>query len=85
MTKAFFLICLASVTLSAQHKFGVKNASKHYDLRVAVENCDERRCSGQLKVELFKKSAPASFQTINLNETAFQRAVAEYAQIRQAG
>ncbi|HEX8143792.1 MAG TPA: hypothetical protein VF553_14435 [Pyrinomonadaceae bacterium] len=71
MTKAFFLILLLSITLSAQRKFEIKNASKNYDVHVEVGRCEGESCSGRLKVELFKKSAPKPFQVINLDETEF--------------
>ena len=71
MMKVFFLILLLGVTVSAQQKFEIKNASKIYDARVEVEKCETETCSGKLKVELFKKSATKSFQTINLDETEF--------------
>ena len=71
MTKPFLLILLLSITLSAQQKFEIKNASKNYDARVEVEGCEGENCSGSLKVELFKKSAPKPFQVIDLDETEF--------------
>lgn len=71
MTKALFLILLSSVTLSAQQKFEIKNASRNYDVRLEVGKCQDEHCSGRLKVELFKKSAPKPFQVVNLEDTEF--------------
>lgn len=71
MTKAVLLILLSSIIPSAQQKFEVKNASKNYDVRIEVEGCKEENCSGRLKVELFKKSAPTPFQVIDLDDTEF--------------
>lgn len=71
MLKVFFLTLSLSVAVSAQQKFEIKNVSKNYDVRVEVERCEGESCSGRLKVELFKKSAPKPFQIINLAETEF--------------
>jgi len=71
MLKVFFLTLSLSVAVSAQQKFEIKNASKNYDVRVEVESCEGETCSGTLKVELFKKSAPKPFQIINLVDTEF--------------
>ncbi len=71
MTKALFLILLSSVTISAQRKFEMKNASSRYNVLVEVGDCKEENCSGRLKVKLFMKSAPTPFQVINLDETEF--------------
>ena len=69
--KALFLILLLSVTVSAQRKFEIKNASRNYDVRFEVGKCQDENCSGRLQVELFKKSTPKPFQVINLDATEF--------------
>lgn len=71
MLKVFFLTLSLSVAISTQQKFEIKNASKNYDVSVEVESCESETCSGRLKVELFKKSAPKPFQIINLADTEF--------------
>jgi hypothetical protein len=71
MTKVLFLTLVLSVAISAQQKFEIKNAARNYDVRVEVGSCDGDICSGRLKVELFKKSAPTPFQVINLDDTEF--------------
>ncbi|SIQ48792.1 hypothetical protein SAMN05880574_11422 [Chryseobacterium sp. RU37D] len=54
----------------AQHQFELKNASKNYDVKINVENCDDSECKGKATVELFKKSTSKNLQTLvsdNLN------------------
>lgn len=72
MKKVLLLILLFAATVSAQQKFDIKDASKIYDVRIQVENCERGGfCRGKLKVELFKKSAAKPFQVFNLAETEF--------------
>lgn len=71
MNKTIICILFFCVTAFAQQRFEMKNASKNYDARIEVEKCNDGRCEGKLKIELFKKSAAKPFQVFNLDETEF--------------
>jgi len=70
MKKTLFILLFCSAAF-AQEKFELKDASKIYDVTATVENCGNGSCDGQLKVELFKKTARKPFQTFKLDSTAF--------------
>lgn len=71
MKKIFLFVLLLSAAASAQVKFEKGNASEHYNARMEIERCDEGACSGNLKVELFKKAAAKPFQVINIEDAEF--------------
>jgi hypothetical protein len=66
----FIFVLLLSVNGFAQHKFELKKASKIYDVRLEVENCDETSCEGEAKFSIFKKGQSKPFQVFK-NETEF--------------
>ncbi len=65
--KNLLLICVFLVPCSptmAQKTFELKNSSKVYNVRLAIENCDENVCNGEAKVSIFKKGVKKAFQTL---------------------
>lgn len=75
--KTLLLILFFCPAIFAQEKFELTNASKTYDVRITVENCENNSCEGKLKVELFTKTTHEPFQTFNLDATAFSVEEAE--------
>ncbi len=54
----------------AQHQFELNDASKNYNVKIKVENCDKEECRGKSTIELFDKKNSKKFQTLtsdNLN------------------
>ena len=63
-----------SQTTQAQ-VFEIKNASKHYDVKITT-NCSDRSCDGQANIDLYLKGTTQHFQhfssaelTMDLDET----------------
>lgn len=71
MNKTIIFLLMFCATSFAQQKFEMKSASKIYNARIEVERCAEGTCDGELKIELFRKSARQPFQIINLDATEF--------------
>jgi hypothetical protein len=59
-------------TVSAQKTFELKDASKYFDIKVSVADCDEYSCSGKASFEFFKKGGTTPYQVINLENTYVQ-------------
>ena len=61
---------LLGTTVFAQNQFELKDASKNYDVKINVENCDKEECQGKATIELLDKKTSKKFQTLisdNLN------------------
>jgi hypothetical protein len=71
MKKLFILILLLAGTAFAQEKFEIKDASKTYDVRLAVAKCSDGTCEGHVTVTLFKKGSTAPAQVFKLADTSF--------------
>ncbi len=62
------IILLFSVqTLFAQEIFLLKNASKIFDVKIEIANCEEDTCEGAATVYLTKKNQTKPFQTLKLD------------------
>jgi hypothetical protein len=61
-----FLVIALTGAVRAQTIFLLKDASKHYDVKISVSKCEEDTCEGAGKIELFKKNAAAIYQTIEM-------------------
>lgn len=61
------LLTIVSVSgVSAQKIFLLKNASKNYDVKIAVAACKDDICEGKASVSLIKKTDSSLFQKIEL-------------------
>jgi hypothetical protein len=49
---------------AAQKTYEFKNSSKSYNVRLAIESCDENVCSGEGKFSIFRKGKKKAFQTL---------------------
>lgn len=72
MTKIFVLLLIIPTSVFAQHTFDLKDASKYFDIRVTVAECDDSYCRGKAKFEFFKKSGGAPYQVIDHDDTLIQ-------------
>lgn len=66
------LLLLISVLPSgvfAQRSFDLKNASKYFDIKVTVAECDETSCRGDAKFAFYKKGGAKPYQTIEMEDT----------------
>jgi hypothetical protein len=55
-----------SSSVFAQKTFLLKDASKSFDLKIEIANCEEDSCEGKANYYLMKKSEDNSFQTIKM-------------------
>ena len=69
-----FSVCVLSQATQAQ-VFEIKNASKHYDVKM-TRNCTDSSCDGQANIDLYLKGTTQHFQhfssaelTMDLDET----------------
>ena len=69
MKLAFLLILLLNFTVIAQENFEIKNASKNYDVKGTVEECENKTCKGKLSFSIYRKRAKKPFQIIYLKNT----------------
>lgn len=65
MKRVILLILLLSASSYAQEVFQIKNASKLYDVRLKVENCQENSCDGEATFTVFKKGQTKPFQSFS--------------------
>lgn len=68
------LILSAVAAASAQHVFTLKDASKYFDIRLTVPECEDGFCRGEAKFEFLKKNGTRPYQTISLDDTLVQLA-----------
>jgi hypothetical protein len=59
----FIFLAVSSSTM-AQKTFELKNSSKIYQVRLAIEKCDESVCAGEAKFSIFRKGRKKAFQTL---------------------
>lgn len=65
MKKIILLVLLLSASGYAQEVFNIKNASKLYDIRLKVANCQEISCEGDATFTVFKKGQSKPFQAFS--------------------
>ncbi len=69
MKKIFLLISLLLIitaSIFAQETFLLKNASKNFDVKIKIAECEDNICQGKATVYLTKKNQTTPFQTIQL-------------------
>src|ERR1041385_1244796 len=66
------LSLLIASPVVAQKTFELKNASKYFDIRVAVAKCDDEYCSGKATFSFYKKGGSTPYQVITLPDTQVQ-------------
>jgi hypothetical protein len=70
--KNIFVTCLFILLILpvlAQKTFDLKDASKYFDIKVSVEECDQYSCVGQASFSFYKKGANTPYQVIKLPNT----------------
>ncbi len=72
MKKTLFLILLLASATFAQHTFDLKNASKYFDVKVRVAECDDFSCTGAATFSFYKKGSAKPYQVINHKDTYVQ-------------
>ena len=65
------LLLLFPAAVAAQSEFELNNASPNFHVRLRVEKCAERFCSGKMAVTLSRKRVIRPFQLIELPATEF--------------
>jgi hypothetical protein len=61
---------LLGTAVFGQNHFELNDASKNYNIKIDVQNCENNECSGKSSIELFDKNNSKKFQTLtsdNLN------------------
>jgi hypothetical protein len=69
MNKIILLILFsltATLDISAQKTFLLKNASKNFDVKIKIEKCEDDICEGKAAVYLMRKNKTEPFQTIQM-------------------
>lgn len=66
------LLLVVPTSLFAQHTFELKDASKYFDIKVTVAECDDGFCRGKAKFEFFKKGGNSPYQMIDHDDTLVQ-------------
>ncbi len=66
------LILLLTFNTFAQKTFELKDASKYFDVKISVENCEDGYCSGKASYSFYKKGGKTPYQVINLDDTQIQ-------------
>jgi hypothetical protein len=64
----FVLLLLAAGSASAEQSFLIKNASKIFDVKIKIANCEDDVCDDKATVYLLKKNQTKIFQTIEMEE-----------------
>ncbi len=67
-TSLFIFLTLSSA-IFAQKSFEIKDASKYFDIKIKVEDCDESSCQGKGTFSFYKKGASTPYQVIEHEET----------------
>jgi len=70
LTIALVLIFCSSAF--AQKTFDLKNASKYFDIKITVAECDESYCRGESTFSFFKKGGTIPYQVIDLPDTQIE-------------
>ena len=63
------LILLASTNAFSQKSFDVKDASRYFDIRVKVAQCEDSTCRGEASFSFYKKGSSAAYQVIDQEDT----------------
>jgi hypothetical protein len=66
---ALLLLCCPSAF--AQRNFDIREASRFFDIKVVVANCEDGACKGRASYSFYKKGARTPYQIINLPDTYF--------------
>jgi hypothetical protein len=69
MKNILIFTLLLTSSAFAQHNFEFKNASKFFDIKMAVEKCDDFSCDGAATFSFFKKGGGKAYQVIKLENT----------------
>jgi hypothetical protein len=72
MKRLLLVFLLSCASAFAQQRFDVRDASKDYDVRVEVAQCEEQRCEGPVTYTLFKKGQTKPAQTFKLDDSSFR-------------
>jgi hypothetical protein len=72
MKISIILILIFASSALAQKTFELKNASKFFDIKIGVAECDDDFCRGKAKFEFFKKGGTVPYQVIDLPDTLVQ-------------
>jgi len=72
MKYVLLAILIAASSAAAQKTFELKNASKYFDIKVHVAECDEEFCRGKATFSFYKKGTSAPYQEISLSNTLVQ-------------
>ncbi|MEI7489695.1 MAG: hypothetical protein WCJ72_20215, partial [Chryseobacterium sp.] len=63
MNSRFLLpFTLFAVAVFGQNHFELKDASKNYDVKINVENCDKDECRGKAVIDLIDIKIPKNFR-----------------------
>ena len=66
------VLLFVGVPAFAQKTFELKDASKYFDTKVEVAECEDGYCTGAAKFSFFKKGSKAPYQVIELPNTQVQ-------------
>ena len=66
------LVLLFATTAFGQKTFDLKDASQYFDIKVKVEKCDNRYCTGKASFAFYKKGGTVAYQTINVADTSVE-------------
>jgi len=74
MIKLFLptLVLFAALAANGQTTFDLKDASKYFDIKVKVADCEDGYCRGKAAFSFYKKGGGRPYQVINLPETSIQ-------------
>lgn len=66
------VIVIFAATAFAQKTFDIKDASKFFDIKVKVADCEETSCKGRSTFSFYKKGSSVPYQVISLQDTYIQ-------------
>ena len=80
LTAALLPLLLAARVSSGQETLKVQKALRGYDLTVHLSSCgdEENRCSGPARIRIYRKGAPAPFQSLSLPSVEIYRDTVEH-------
>lgn len=64
-----FIFLTFSSVVFAQKNFEIKDASRYFDIKISVDDCDESSCQGKASFSFFKKGETTPYQVIEHEET----------------
>ncbi|MFM9905135.1 MAG: XAC2610-related protein [Pyrinomonadaceae bacterium] len=68
----FALVLLFATSAFAQKTFDLKDASKFFDIKVKVAECDDMYCKGKATFSFYKKGGDKPYQVISLPDTEIE-------------